>query len=71
MSRKNKKKELIRFTKRSKRAKDADNKEVYKKVMYTASQHDCPICPPWKGENRVHRITKHGTKKPKYKNKRG
>lgn len=66
-----KKKELIRFFKRSKEARKTDSETVYKKIMGQAGQSDCPICAPWDGENRVTRKPKHGTKKPKYKNKRG
>ena len=67
----NKKKQLIRNMKRSKAARTADNETVYKKIMGQAGQHNCPVCGHWDGENRVHRNVRHGTKKPKYKNKRG
>lgn len=49
--------------------KKTDDRKEYK-VAKRESVLICTICPPHKGENaKGHR--KHGTKKPKYKNKRG
>lgn len=65
------KKKLIRFVRRSKVAKTTDSEQIYKHEMKRAGQHSCPICGPWEGENTIQRKPKHGSKKPKYKNKRG
>lgn len=65
-----KKKEIIRLVKRSKKARKELNEQAYNRIMKSAGQHSCPICPPWKGENTVSRKPKYGSKKPKYKNKR-
>lgn len=64
------KRAMIRKIKRSNQYKKEDNNSVAKKLVASAGHHDCKICPPWKGENKVARVPKRGTKKPKYKIKR-
>lgn len=72
MSRKNTKKQLIRLTKHGVDYKKETNDQAINKVMKGAGQFSCHICPPWKYDNQVGRKNvKHGSKKPKYKNKRG
>ena len=67
----NKKKLLIRIKKKSQAARKEQNESAHKKTLKDAGQFSCPICPPWKGENKIKRSSgKHGAKKPKYKNKR-
>lgn len=65
-----KKQDMIRAVKRSKVYKEETNSTVTKKLLAKAGQHDCQICAPWDGENRVTRKAKHGAKKPKGKIKR-
>jgi hypothetical protein len=65
------KKQLIRCVKKSKEAKEETNSSAHKKVLQIAGQMNCPICPPWKGENKIKRSQgKRGAKKPRYKDKR-
>jgi hypothetical protein len=68
----NKKKRIIRSTKKSKAAKKETNSTAHRKMSVSiGGQHDCFICPPWKGDNQVGASkAKRGSKKPKYKNKR-
>lgn len=66
----NKKKAIIRTIKKSNKARKEENASAHNKYMKSSGQ-DCPFCPPWKGDNQVMKMNKkHGTKKPKYKNKR-
>lgn len=65
-----KKKDMIRTVKRSREYKQEDNSTAARKVLAKAGQHNCKFCPPWEHENKVTRKPKHGSKKPKYKNKR-
>lgn len=66
------KKRLIRAFKRSKAYKDESNDQAAKKVLQCAGTTNCQFCPPWKHDNKIGRgPAKHGSKKPKYKNKRG
>ena len=54
--------------KRAQLAKE-DNSTAYDRIK--RDQLDCSFCPPHKFENANRNHRKHGTKKPKYKNKRG
>lgn len=65
-----KKKRLISLFKRRKKVRSEENEFAYNRMSKSAGQIHCPVCPPWGGENTVSRKPKHGTKKPKYKNKR-
>lgn len=46
--------------------------EVLRKRSLPHGQENCEYCPPYKGDNAslAGRVPKHGSKKPKYKNKR-
>lgn len=66
----NKKKQIIRKIKKSRKAKIETNASAHNKFMKSSGQA-CPFCPPWRGDNQVQKLNKkHGSKKPKYKNKR-
>ena len=69
----NKKTVVKRAAKRSKDIKAEVNPQVHKKLSVNkGGQNNCRYCPPFKGENKMTTgRPKHGTKKPKYKNKRG
>lgn len=60
--------------KRSSDYRKTDSDQVAKKLLQNAGQMNCKFCPPWENDNRVGKASlrgkKHGTKKPKYKNKR-
>lgn len=65
-----KRKKIIRSVRRTNEAKEEENPVVHNKIMKKAGTHKCAYCPPWKHDNKVARVPKRGTKKPKYKDKR-
>lgn len=61
---------INRAVRRSAEAKNEHNDSANRKVMKQAGQCNCRYCPPWKNDNKVARVSKRSTKKPRYKDKR-